>query len=139
MLPRLVRDLMSPGVTTLRVSERLDLANQIMKLTRIRHMPVVDAHGKIVGVISQRDLFHSALVKAIGVSSDSKLEILNAMVVEDVMATDLVATGPDTPLGEAARLMRESAVGCLPVLDGGQLVGILTEADFVRFFAEQDA
>lgn len=138
MLPCLVRDLMSQGVTTLHLNERLDLAHQIMNLTRIRHMPVLNDEGRLVGVITQRDLFHSALVKAMGVDTAEKLQILSGLAVEDVMVRELVSTQADTPLIEAARLMRERGVGCLPVLEGDTLVGILTEADFVKFFAEQD-
>ncbi len=138
MLPVKVRELMSPEVSTLREKERLDLAHQIMNLARIRHMPVVDAGGALVGIVTQRDLFHSALVKAVGICTRKKLEILGQLAVEDVMETGLVTTTPDTLLVDAARLMRDRGFGCLPVVEDGKLVGILTERDFVRFFAERE-
>lgn len=83
----------------------------LMRRGKFRHLPVVDARGKLVGVVSDRDLGRSA-------SS-----------VGEVMTRDVVTVQPSTDIRQAARLMRERKIGCLPVVEDGRLVGILTEAD----------
>jgi len=128
-----VRDLMSTEVATVRRNERLVIADDLMNLGRIRHTPVLDDHtDEVVGILSQRDLFRGALARAVGYGSHAQQKLLSMLVVKDVMTTDPVTTTPDTPLADAARLMLERKIGCLPVLEGGKLVGILTESDFVR-------
>lgn len=133
-----VRDLMSSEVVTLERDETLDIADRIMSLGRIRHMPVLDADGRLCGVVSQRDLFRGALASAVGLPKAAQARLLGALLVRDVMAADPVTTTPDTPLKEAAAVMLHRKIGCLPVLDGGKLVGILTEADFVAHLARHD-
>ncbi len=127
-----VRDLMSSEVVTLGRDETLDIADRIMSLGRIRHMPVVDADGRLCGVVSQRDLFRGALAAALGLPKATQARLLGALLVREVMNAQPITTTPETPITEAAEVMLRRKVGCLPVLDGESLVGILTEADFVR-------
>jgi len=128
-----VRDLMSAEVATVRRNDKLVIADDLMNLGRIRHTPVLDDDGdEVVGILSQRDLFRGALARAIGYGSHAQQKLLNQLAVKDVMTTDPVTTTPDTPLAEAARLMLERKIGCLPVVERGRLIGILTESDFVR-------
>jgi len=128
-----VRDLMSAEVATVRRNDKLVIADDLMNLGRIRHTPVLDDEGdEVVGILSQRDLFRGALARAIGYGSHAQQKLLNQLAVKDVMTTDPVTTTPDTPLAEAARLMLERKIGCLPVVERGRLIGILTESDFVR-------
>ena len=103
-----------------------------MSLGRIRHMPVVDADGRLCGVVSQRDLFRGALAAALGLPKATQARLLGALLVREVMNAQPITTTPETPITEAAEVMLRRKVGCLPVLDGESLVGILTEADFVR-------
>lgn len=131
----LVRDLMSSEVVTLGRDETLDIADRIMALGRIRHMPVLDADGRLCGVVSQRDLFRGALATALGVTRATQARLLGVLLVREVMTEDLVTTTPDTPLIEAAEVMLRHKIGCLPVVEGDRLVGILTEADFVALVA----
>lgn len=126
-----VRDLMSSEVVTLGRDETLDIADRIMSLGRIRHMPVVDADGRLCGVVSQRDLFRGALANALGLPKATQARLLGALLVREVMNSEPITTTPETPITEAAEVMLKRKVGCLPVLDGERLVGILTEADFV--------
>jgi len=130
-----VRDLMSAEVVTLGRDETLDIADRIMSLGRIRHMPVVDGDGRLCGVVSQRDLFRGALATALGLPRATQARLLGALLVREVMNPEPITTTPDTPLTEAAEVMLHRKVGCLPVLDGDRLVGILTEADFVAHLA----
>ena len=128
-----VRDLMSPEVATVRRSDKLVIADDLMNLGRIRHTPVLDDDSdEVVGILSQRDLFHGALARAIGYGSHAQQKLLKHLAVKDVMSRDPITTTPDTPLADAARVMLERKIGCLPVVERGKLVGILTESDFVR-------
>lgn len=128
----LVRDLMTADVFTVDRNEALLTADRVMSLGRIRHVVVVDEEGKLAGVLSQRDLFHSGLVKALGFGTHAVQKTLDTLLVKEVMSTNVLTTRPDTPLNQAAALMFQQKIGCLPVLDGTKLVGILTEADFVE-------
>jgi CBS domain-containing protein len=133
-----VRDLMSSEVVTLGRDETLDIADRIMSLGRIRHMPVLDADGDLCGVVSQRDLFRGALASALGLTKAAQQRLLGVILVREVMNGDPVTTTPDTPLKEAAAVMLHRKIGCLPVVEGTKLVGILTEADFVAHLARHD-
>ncbi|HEY6729016.1 MAG TPA: CBS domain-containing protein [Polyangiaceae bacterium] len=128
----LVRDLMTADVFTVDRNEALLTADRVMTLGRIRHVVVVDEEGELAGLLSQRDLFHSGLMKALGYGKHAMHKTLDTLLVKEVMTTKVVTTKPDTPLSQAAALMFTQKIGCLPVVDGSKLVGILTEADFVK-------
>jgi len=130
-----VRDVMSKDVATLELNDKLQIADDVMKLGRIRHMPVLDDNGTIVGVVSQRDLFRGALARCIGYGEFAQQKILDQLVVKEVMSRDVVTVNPFAPLQQAARLMLDRKIGCVVVAEEGRLVGILTESDFVRMFA----
>lgn len=131
-----VRDVMTADPTTLKRNDKLTLADDIMRLGRVRHLPVLDDDGQsLVGIVTQRDLFRDALAQALGYGKHAQRKILDTLAVKDVMATDVVTTSPDTPLIEAARILTERKIGCLPVVESGRLVGILTEGDFVALVA----
>jgi len=131
----LVRDLMSPDVLTLERNEKLLVADDVMRLGRIRHLPVVDEDGKLCGIVSQRDLFHNGVLKALGYGTHAQRSTLEALVVKEAMSTGVVTVSPDMALAAAAKLMFEKKIGCLVVLDADKIVGILTEGDFVRLAA----
>jgi CBS domain-containing membrane protein len=132
-----VCDIMTQEVTTLKRNDQLSLANDIMQLGRVRHLPVLEDDGRLAGILSQRDLFRGALAHALGYGQHAQRKMLDSLLVKEVMSSDVITTGPDTPLVEAARVLLERKIGCLPVVEGGQLVGILTEADFVAIFARK--
>lgn len=136
--PVSVRDLMSHEVTTVRRNDRLSLVDDVMRLGRIRHLPVIDDDDetKLVGLVSLRDVFRGSLARALGYGTRAQQKLLDMLFVKEVMTTELVTTTPDTPLVEAARLMANRKLGCLPVLENGRLVGILTEGDFVILAAK---
>ncbi|MDO8434246.1 MAG: CBS domain-containing protein [Candidatus Binatus sp.] len=131
-----VRDVMTADATTLGRNDKLTLADDIMRLGRIRHLPVVDDDGQtLVGVVSQRDLFRDALAHALGYGRHAQRAVLGTLSVKEVMSSDVITTSPDTSLVEAARILTERKIGCLPVVEHGRLVGILTEGDFVALIA----
>jgi CBS domain-containing membrane protein len=130
--PLLVRNVMTRDVVTLERNDKLLVADDLMRLGRIRHLPVVDENGKLAGIVSQRDLFHSGLIRALGYGSHAQRQALDMVVVKEAMRSEVVTTTPDTPLAEAAKVMLERKIGCLVVLENGELIGILTESDFVK-------
>ena len=133
--PKVVGDVMTQDVFTLEHNEKLSVADDVMRLGRIRHIPVVDDDGAVVGVVSQRDLFFNALLRALGYGSYASQKTLEEYRVKDAMHEPVITCRPNTPLSEAARTMLEKKIGCLPVVEDGQLVGIVTESDFVALIA----
>ena len=127
---------MSREIVTLGRNETLDLADRIMSLGRIRHMPVLDEDGLLCGIVSQRDLFRGALATALGYGVVAQNKLLAVLQVKEVMTTELRTATPDMPIADAARVMLQHKIGCLPVIDGDRLVGLITEADFVKHVAD---
>ena len=131
-----VRDVMSHDVHTVKRNDKLAIADALMKQERVRHLPVLDEDGKVCAVVSQRDLFRGALLRALGYGSRAEELMLKQVAVKEAMSAEIQTTAPDTPVADAARLMIERKIGCLPVIENGRLVGIVTETDFVRLVAE---
>ena len=134
-----VEDVMSRDLFTLGRNDKLSVADDLMKQKRVRHIPVLDGDGALAGIITQRDLFRGILLKSLGYGSRAEERLLESLLIKDAMHEDVITTTPDTPLADAARLMMEKKIGCLPVVADGELVGLISEADFVEQFARDDA
>ena len=130
-----VADVMVSEVKTVGRNDKLSSADDIMKQGRIRHLPVLDQNGNLCGIVSQRDLFRGMLLRTLGYGTYLEQKMLDTHVIKEAMIDRVHTTTPDASLQEAARLMTTHKVGCLPVVDGSKLVGILTEGDFVKLFA----
>ena len=131
-----VRDLMTKDVMTLGRNEKLSVADDVMRLGRIRHLPIVDEEGALAGIVSQRDLFHSGLLRALGYGTHAKQQAMDLLVLKEAMKADVVTVTPDAPLAEAAKIMMDRKIGCLVVVEGKKIVGIVTETDFVKLAIE---
>ena len=127
-----VADLMSREVATLKRNDQLSIADDVMRLGQVRHLPVLGDDDELTGVISQRDLLHGSLARVLGYGSAGRAKLLNTVLVKEAMTSDPISVSPSTPISEAAGIMIEKKIGCLPVLDGDSLVGIVTESDFVK-------
>lgn len=127
-----VRDIMTTRVTTLPEGADLEIAEGLMAILHIRHLPVVhDQH--LVGLLTHRDLLALSLSPFDGHSADDHEHFQTTVRVGSVMKRDVATIGPDADLRDALRLMRNQRFGCLPVVEpGGLLVGIVTEADFMH-------
>ena len=126
-----IADVMTKEVVTLIENDTLNVADDVMGLARIRHMPVVDEDGLVVGLVSQRDLFRGALARALGYGEFAQQKLYGILRVKDVMTNDVLTISPTATLVEAAKIMTDGKIGCLVVVDGERLAGILTESDFV--------
>jgi len=132
-----VRDLMTQHVFTLRATDDLEALYDLMDTHHIRHVPVVDRDGDLVGLVTQRDLARSVLGGQDLLPLSVQQEILRRRTVREIMATEVETVEPDEELGTAAGMLLENKIGCLPVVEGEHLVGILTESDFVRRYVER--
>ena len=133
MSVRRVRDLMTGGVFALLPDDDLVMAHRLMEGWRVRHAPVVEEDGSVVGVLSQRDMLRRTLLGRSGVSDEELEENLRGIRVKEVMTVHVETIRPDAPLAVAATKIYEEKIGCLVVVDRrGRLRGILTESDFVR-------
>jgi CBS domain-containing membrane protein len=130
-----VEQIMAKNPATLDRNDTLDLADDVMSVGRIRHMPVIE-EGNVVGIISQRDLFRSALVKALGFGSKTQTVISRTIKVKEIMTNHVITISPDASVKEAARVMIERKIGCLPVVEDEKLVGLVTETDILRYVVE---
>ena len=129
---------MTSEVKTLKRNATLTLADDLMQLDRIRHVPVLDdEEQEVVGIVTQRDLFRGGLALVLGYTPRARRKVLNTLLVKDVMTTDVITTTPDASLANAARILMERKIGCLPVIMEARLVGILTESDFVALVARE--
>lgn len=131
-----VRAFMSTTVVSLGRNDKLSIADDLMQQKRIRHLPVLDDDAKVCGIVSQRDLFRGALLRALGYGSRAEDLLLDSLLVKEAMTEQVYTTSAETPIVEAARQMLEHKVGCLPVTEQGKLVGLLSESDILRLFAD---
>lgn len=129
-----VRDLMTENVASVRPRDSVDKVYDTMAEKSIRHLAVIDEEGDLVGVVSHRDLLRNSLVERSDLPLSVQREMMRRMRVEEVMTSEVETAEPDQPLSEAAQVMYENKFGCLPVVEGWRVVGILTESDFVKYF-----
>jgi CBS domain-containing membrane protein len=134
-----VRDLMTPNPYTLAPRDTLASLYDLMDTRRVRHVPIVDQDGELVGLLTHTDLAMTALGSLSDLPLSQERDLLQRRRIREVMVTEVETVEPDSSLAEAAQTLFENKIGCLPVVEGSRLVGILTESDFVRRFVEEEA
>ena len=135
-----VAEVMTPNPETVSPKDPIRLAVRKMKSGGHRHLPVVDADGRLVGLITQRDLLAAADSSLAVRRLEDRVRLLGRVAVGDVMETHVSVVAPDEAAAEAGRRMARHKIGCLPVLgEGGCLAGIVTEEDFLRWATEHMA
>lgn len=128
-----VSDLMTSKVFTLQRTDTLRDVRALMQMAKIRHIPVTDDQEHFVGLLTHRDLLGYTVSHLADIAQEEKDELESAIMVGDIMRTDVLTVTPDLLLREAAQILYRHKYGCLPVLDESKkLVGIITEADFLR-------
>lgn len=125
---------MSRKMVTISESDTLSTVEDIMTLGHVRHVPVVRA-GKLVGVVSERDLLRASLSNLTEFASEQRRAFLHLVEIARVMSSPPIVIDIDASIQEAARVMAEHKIGCLPVMEDESLSGLVTETDVLRFFA----
>lgn len=129
----LVKHIMSTPVVSLFAEQTLPLAEDIMRLKHLRHIPVIDDANRLVGVVSHRDILAAQISSLTNISFMARREIQDRTKIAEIMTTDVWTAGPDMTAATAGRLLLDHRFGCLPVVDNdGALVGIITERDFMN-------
>lgn len=128
-----VQDLMTWEVVTVQPDTDTEEAWDLMSDRQLRHLIVVDQDGELMGVVSHRDLLRHALVEQADLPRYVERELLARTPVRDVMVEPVMTASPEQDAAEAARNLFDNKIGCLPVVEGNRVVGILTESDFVRW------
>lgn len=134
MLPHTtpVSEIMRREFVSVGPDERLDFADRVQRVGHFRHLPVVE-EGRLLGIVSDRDVLASALTKSLDFPAGQRRTFLHSLEVKEVMTRDVVSARPETPLSEAALRIVEGKIGCLPIVDkDGTLVGLVTETDLLR-------
>ena len=111
-------------------------AQAVMRREKIHRLPVIDAAGKLVGIVTASDLRHASAPPATSLDMYELHYLISKLKVETVMTKKLVTVTEDMPVEEAARIMDDNRIAGLPVLRNGALVGIITESDLFRLFIE---
>jgi CBS domain-containing membrane protein len=127
-----VREIMTAIVETLSVGDTLAVARMRMKQGHLRHLPIVDGDERLVGLLTHRQVLE-AWVSHGHPNEESPKIVARDVPVEMLMEKDVQTVSPETSAAEAAHLIETRRIGCLPVIDAGKVVGIVTESDFVRF------
>jgi CBS domain-containing membrane protein len=130
-----VRDLMTTEIFAVSPAAPVSALQDLMNERSIRHVPVVEADGTLVGLVSERDVLRYASAVDEDVPLSVSADLLNAVCAADIMTRQVETVEADEDLAVAARIMLDNKYGCLPVFEEGVLAGIITEADFVRLMA----
>lgn len=123
-----VEQFMAVDLYTVRPDDIIDLAASLMHWKHVRHVPVEDDAGRLIGIVSHRDL--------IELMANGKCLATEPIIIRDIMNTDLITVTPETQTLDALELMRERNIGCLPVIRDGRLVGLVTAYDFLTVSAK---
>ncbi len=132
----LVGERMTRNLVTVTEETSIDDALHVMRERRVRRLPVLDHSGKMVGIVSDRDLLHAAPSPATSLSVYELHYLLSKLTIKRVMSSPVITVTSSTPLEEAARIMADNKIGGLPVSDEGKLVGIITETDIFKILLE---
>lgn len=132
----LVKERMSRNPITIKADTPVTEAQGLMKREKIHHLPVLDREGRLVGIVTEKDLLYAAPSPATTLSVYEMTSLLAKLTVDKVMSAKPLTVTEDVALEEAARIMADRNIGGLPVMRGSTLVGIITESDLFRVFIE---
>ncbi|MGD9091972.1 MAG: CBS domain-containing protein [Anaerolineales bacterium] len=127
---------MSHPVITIHPKMPMPEALKLMRRERVRRFPVVDKRGRLVGIVSDKDLLDASPSDATSLSIYEVNYLLGKLMVKEIMTRDVITITEDTPLEEAARIMADNKIGGLPVIRDKEVVGIITETDLFKVFLE---
>ena len=131
-----VREYMTPNPVTITADVSVPQALRIMRDNKVRRLPVLDGKGKLVGIVSDKDLLHASPSPATSLAIWEINDLLAKLKVEKVMTREVVTVSEDLPLEEAASIMVDRRIGGLPVMREQSLAGIITETDLFKVLLE---
>jgi acetoin utilization protein AcuB len=127
---------MTHNPVTIKDDTSLDDALRIMRENKVRRLPILDKKGKLVGIVSEKDLLYASPSPATSLSVWEIHGLLARIKIKELMTKNVITVCEDCPIEEAARVMVDNKIGGLPVMRGDQLVGIITETDLFKVFLE---
>jgi len=132
----LVKDRMTPNPTTITTETSLKAALDLIRSKPFRHLPVLDENGKLVGIVTEKSLVYASPTSTTTLSVFEVDYILSRTKIGQIIEGPVITVGPDLPIEEAARVMVDHHIGCLPVVENEKLVGIISDTDIFRVFVE---
>jgi acetoin utilization protein AcuB len=132
----LVRERMSRTPVTISGDTPITEALKVMRDNQVRRLPVLDQEGRLVGIVSEKDLLYVSPSPATSLSIHEMNYLLTHLKTSELMSTQVITVTPETPVEEAARIMADNKIGGLPVIKDGKLAGIITETDIFKVFLE---
>ncbi len=132
----LIRKRMSQPVLTITADVPVQEALAQMRKDKVRRYPVVDKHGKMIGIVTANDLMNASPSEATTLSAWEVNYLLSKITVERVMTKDVISICPDCTIEDAARILADHKIGGLPVVDDDKLVGMITETDLFKILLE---
>jgi acetoin utilization protein AcuB len=132
----LVHERMTKHPITITEDVPISQALQFMREQKVRRLPVLNKKGKLVGIVSEKDLLYASPSPVTSLSIHELHYLVSKITVSEVMTKDVITVSEYTPLEEAARIMADNKIGSLPVMRDGKLVGIITESDLFKIFTE---
>jgi acetoin utilization protein AcuB len=127
---------MSKNPYTIQADTSVEEALKQMREKRVRHLPVLDKAGQLIGIVTEQDLLYASPSPATSLSIYEMQYLLSKLTAAQVMSRDLVTVTEDMLVEDAARIMTDHKIDGLPVMRDGQLVGIITETDLFKLFLE---
>jgi acetoin utilization protein AcuB len=127
---------MTANPMTVRPDVSIAEALEQMRREKVRHFPVVDKEGRLVGIVSRQDLLYASPSSVTSLNVWEVTYLVSQIKVREVMTKKVITATEDMPVEEAARVMADNKVGCLPVVRDQIVVGIITESDLFRIFLE---
>lgn len=132
----LVRDYMTTDAVTLRDTDRLREAVELVVVRRIRHIPVLDNEERLVGIVTDRDIKRTLPSPLSSAAPEEYEAILETTALSQVMTPNTLTVEADAYVAEAVELLVQHRIGGLPVVDRGFLVGVFTKGDALRGYVE---
>jgi acetoin utilization protein AcuB len=132
----LVGERMTRNPVTIREDESIDEGLHLMRERKVRRLLVLDGSGRMIGIVSDKDLLHATPSPVTSLSVHEMHYLLARLKIKQVMSSPVISVSPDTSIEEAARIMADNKIGGLPVVEAGQLVGIITETDVFKILVE---
>jgi len=131
----LVRKKMKRDLVTITKDEGMTIAKKILQEKNIRHLPVVEGK-KLIGLVTNMDIRKAEASPATSLEIRELHYLLDKIKVSEIMTRSVITVHPDTSVEEAATLLHDNKIGCLPVIEDGNLVGIITENDVMEIFIQ---